>query len=72
MAIQIKKREGETVSSFLYRFNKRIQQSGLIKEVRKRQFKSRGDNKRKLKLSALYRKDKERELEKAKKYGYKN
>jgi len=72
MAIEVKKREGETPSSFLYRFNKRIQQSGLIKEVRKRQFRARSENRRQRKLGALYRKDKQEELEKSRKYGYKN
>jgi len=72
MAIEVKKREGETVSSFLYRFKKRIQRSGLIKEVRKRQFKTREVNKRKRKLSALYHINKEEDITKARKYGYKN
>lgn len=59
MAIKVRKREGESVNTLLYRFNKRIQQSGLVREVRKRQFRKRAENRRKRKDSALYRKAKE-------------
>lgn len=69
MAIEIKKREGETAAAFIYRFNKRIKNSGLVKEVRKRQFRKRSGNKRQRKLSAVYRSKKETEILKAKKYG---
>ncbi|MEK7543170.1 MAG: hypothetical protein AAB503_02615, partial [Patescibacteria group bacterium] len=61
--------EGETIAAFIYRFNKRIKNSGLIKEVRKRQFMKRSGNKRQRKLSAIYHSKKETEILKAKKYG---
>lgn len=69
MPIEIKKKEGETSGSFLYRFNKRIQRSGLVKETRKRQFQSRPTNRRKRREGALYRIKKQSELAQTKKHG---
>lgn len=70
MTIEIKRRDGESVSAFLYRFNKKAQQSGLIKEVRARQFRTRAENKRKRRLGALYRREKVQEFARLKKYGH--
>ncbi|MDI6820706.1 MAG: 30S ribosomal protein S21 [Patescibacteria group bacterium] len=70
MAIEIKKKEGENLNSFLYRFNKKIQHSGLVKEVKRRQFKKRVVNKTKRRLAALYRLQKKEEFVANKKYGY--
>jgi ribosomal protein S21 len=69
MAIEIKKKEGETVGSFLYRFNKRVQHSGLVKETRKRQFQARPSNRRKRREGALYRMKKQKELAQTRKRG---
>lgn len=69
MPLEIKKKEGETTGSFMFRFNKRVQRSGLVKEVRKRQFKNRASNRTKRRSAALYRIGKKSELAKAKKYG---
>lgn len=69
MAIKVRKREGESVNTLLYRFNKRVQQSGLVREVRKRQFRKRAENRRKRKDSALYRKDKEVTMARERKFG---
>ena len=69
MPMEVRKRKNENVGSFLYRFSKRIQQSGVLKEVRKRRVRSRPENKRKRKLSALYRMKKKDEMAKSKKYG---
>lgn len=69
MAIEVKKRDGETPGSFLFRFNKKIQRSGLVKEMRKRQFTDRTANRRKRRLAALYRITKQEEIAKVKKYG---
>jgi ribosomal protein S21 len=70
MAIQVKRKEGESLSSFLFRFSKKVQQSGLLKEVKKRQFRFRPLNKRKKRLAALYRLAKEEELARLRRYGY--
>jgi len=69
MAIEVRKKENENINSLLYRFNKKVQQSGLIKEVRKRRFRTRPLNKRKRRLSALYKVKKEKEIMTLKKYG---
>ncbi len=69
MPFEVKKKEGETTGSFLFRFNKRMQRSGLVKEARKRQFKHRAPNRTKRRSAALYRIGKKSELAKAEKYG---
>ncbi|MFH0806567.1 MAG: 30S ribosomal protein S21 [Candidatus Brennerbacteria bacterium] len=69
MPIRVKKREGESVNTLLYRFNKRVQQSGLVREIRKRQFRKRDVNRRKRKDSALYRKGKQETLVRERKFG---
>ncbi|MDP3975113.1 MAG: 30S ribosomal protein S21 [Candidatus Jorgensenbacteria bacterium] len=69
MAIKVKKREGESVNALLYRFNKRVQQSGLVREVRRRQFRKRVGNRRKRKDSALYRIDKQAVIARERKFG---
>jgi len=71
MAIEVRKREGETASSMLYRFTKRVQHSGLVKEVRKRQFTGRIGNRGKRRKAALYRIERQSEFTKSKKYGRK-
>ncbi len=69
MPIRVKKREKESPTSLIYRFNKKVMRSGIVREVRKRQFKSRPINKREEKLLALHRKKKEEEIQKMKEYG---
>lgn len=69
MAIKVRKREGESVNALLYRFNKRVQQSGLVREVRKRQFRKRAVNRQKRKQSALYRRGKQETIARERKYG---
>jgi ribosomal protein S21 len=71
MAIEIKKREGESANALIYRFGKRVKQSGLTKEVKKRRFQGRAANKRKRRLSALYRMKKMETLARERKLGYK-
>lgn len=69
MAIEIKKKEGESSSAFLYRFTKKMQQSGVLKEAKKRKYSVRGVNKNKRREMALYRETKRKETERAKKLG---
>lgn len=69
MAIEVRKKKGENVNSLLFRFNKRIKQSGVLKEVKKRRFKSREVNRNKKRASALYRSNRQEEIAKSKKYG---
>ena len=69
MAIEVKKREGESASALLFRFTKKVQRSGVLKEAKKRRFRGRPQNRRRVKLSALYREQKKKEFLKAKKLG---
>lgn len=67
--IEIKKKEGESSSSALFRFTKRVRQSGVLTELRKRRFKKRTENKRARRLSAIYRAKKRTEVARLKKLG---
>jgi ribosomal protein S21 len=67
--ISTRKRKGESANSLLYRFNKRVRQSGLIKESRKRRFTKRPVSKIKRRQSALHREEKKREYLHKKKMG---
>ena len=66
--LEIKKREGESVGSFMYRFNKRVKQSGILMEIKRRQFRDREENRRARRNGALYRKKKHDEHSRMKKY----
>jgi len=69
MAIEVKKREGESASTLIYRFTKKIQRSGVLREAKKRRFHDRPSNRRKVRLSAIYRGKKKAEFLKARKMG---
>lgn len=67
--MELKRREGESVSSFLYRFSKKMQQSGVLKEAKKRRTRARAVNKNKRRVGAIYRDEKRTEIETKKKLG---
>ena len=67
--LEIKKKPGESATSHLYRFTKKVQQSGVLKESKKRKFHSRAVNKSKRRFSALHREQKKQEFKQAKKLG---
>jgi len=69
MSIKVKRKEGETSNSLIFRFTKRVQRSGVLKEAKKRRFHSRSQNRAKRLFSALYREKKKAEVEKLKKLG---
>lgn len=69
MAIEVRKKEGENINALIYRFNKRIKQSGILKEAKKRRFRSRNINRPKKLKAALYRVKKEQELKRLRKIG---
>lgn len=69
MALSIQHREGESGTALLYRFTKKIQHSGILKEARGRRFRKRAVNKKKRRISALHRETKKREIELKKKLG---
>ena len=67
--VEVKKDEGESFGSLIYRFNKKIQQSGVLREARRRRFRVRQENKNQRRFSALRREEKRLVMEKAKKLG---
>jgi len=67
--MEVKRREGEPTNAFLYRFSKKIQQSGILREAKKRKFRARPVSRLKRKLSALHREQKKKEIVKARKTG---
>ncbi|OGY56837.1 MAG: hypothetical protein A2Y84_01710 [Candidatus Colwellbacteria bacterium RBG_13_48_8] len=67
--ITLRKKEGESNSSLVYRFSKKVVQSGVLKEVKKHRFHPRNVNRRKRRASALHRERRKLEVEKAKRLG---
>ncbi|MCL5012241.1 MAG: 30S ribosomal protein S21 [Patescibacteria group bacterium] len=67
--IEIKRKEGESPNAFLYRFTKKMQQSGILKEAKKRRSYARPANKNGKRASAMYRSNKKVEIEKQRKLG---
>ncbi len=66
---EVKKREGESTNSLIFRFIKRVQQTGVLRESKKRRFHTRSQNRLKRKLSALHREEKKVEMEISRKLG---
>jgi len=69
MAILINKKEGESTSSLVYRFVKKVRQGGVLRELKKRRFSSRKPNVTSVKKSRLYKIKRTAEMEKARKLG---
>lgn len=67
--MEVRRKEGENPNSLIFRFLKRMQQTGILRESKKRRFRGRPINRLKRKLSALHREEKKVEYEKAKKLG---
>lgn len=53
--VEVKKKESESLSSLLRRFNRKVQQSGILLEARKARFYDKPKSKRELKESAKRR-----------------
>ncbi len=67
--MQVKRKENESTGSFIYRFTKKVQQSGVLIEARKRRFRHRPKSRLKMKEAALYREEKKIEVARARKLG---
>lgn len=65
----IKRKEGEPLSSFLYRVTRRIQQSGVLYEARKRRFRTSAPSKNARQRSRMKRLEMQREIQKSLKQG---
>jgi len=69
MALEILKQERESSQSLVRRFQKRIQQSGLLLRARKTRFRQRRKSEQMKKRAALRREELKKEYEKLKKLG---
>jgi len=69
MAIKTRKEEGESVGSLIYRFNRKVRRSGILREFKNRRFWLRPINRNRRRVSALRRDEKRRQIEKDKKLG---
>ncbi|MBI2624270.1 30S ribosomal protein S21 [Candidatus Parcubacteria bacterium] len=69
MAIEVKRRERETVGSLLRRFTRRVQQSGILIRARKTRFYASQRTRRERRLSALHRERVRAERERLRKLG---
>lgn len=69
MAIEVKKKQGETTRSLLRRFSRRIQQSGVLIRARKERFHEKEKTKRERRESAVRRVKVGKEKEKLRKMG---
>ncbi len=67
--MEAKRREGESVGSLLFRFTKKIQRGGVLKEARKRRFYDRTLSQRKRRVAAIRREEKKTEFQRKKKLG---
>ncbi|HVM76599.1 MAG TPA: 30S ribosomal protein S21 [Candidatus Paceibacterota bacterium] len=69
MAIEARKKDGESPNSLLYAFTRKVKRSGILKEVRHRKFRDRPVSRLKRRVSAIHREAKRVEIERQKKLG---
>ncbi|MBI2633706.1 MAG: 30S ribosomal protein S21 [Parcubacteria group bacterium] len=70
MAITIKRKENEPLSSFLYRASRRIQKSGILVQTRRTRFHAKGQSRHSKWQSAMNRIRMEREIQRFLKQGF--
>ncbi|MDE2399761.1 MAG: 30S ribosomal protein S21 [Patescibacteria group bacterium] len=69
VVIEVKKNPNENNSSILRRFTRKMQESGIVRHVKKSRYNLRKESKLKTKRSALKRMGRRQEIEKLKKMG---
>ena len=69
MAIEAKKKEGESGQSLLYTFTRKVKRSGIVKEIRHRKYHARATSRIKRRSSAIHREEKKADVERQKKLG---
>lgn len=70
MAIEARKKPNEPMSAFLYRFNRLIQQSGVLKDAKKHRFYTVDQTRRQRRDSAVYKAKIRKEINQLKKAGF--
>ena len=69
MAIEAKRKQDEPINSFLYRFNKMVQQSGVLKQAKGGRFRAIEPNRNRRRTSAIYRAQHKKQIQYMKKSG---
>jgi ribosomal protein S21 len=69
MALEVKKREKESVQSLVRRFTRAVQQSGILVRAREKMFKDREKSENLKREAALRREEIKKKYEKLKKLG---
>lgn len=69
MAIEIHRREREAPQSLVRRFSRRIRKSGLLRRVRRAQWRRKSKSRQMKKIAALRREELKKEYQKLKKLG---
>ena len=69
MAIEVRKKDGESPNAILYNFTRRVKRSGILKEVRSRKYHDRPMSRIKSRASAIHREEKKADIERQKKLG---
>lgn len=67
--IQVRKKEKETAESLIRRFSRRVQQSGVLRQVRKLRFRAEEQSRVKRRDEALYKVKIRKEINRLKKLG---
>lgn len=67
--IQVKRKERETAESLIRRFSRRVQQSGVLRQVRKMRFRAEEKSRDKRRDEALYKVKIRKEIDRLKKLG---
>lgn len=67
--IKVEKNPNENNSSILRRFTRKMQESGIVRHVKKNRYNLRQESKLKMKRSALKKMGRRKEIEKLKKLG---
>ena len=67
--IQVKRKEKETSESLIRRFSRRVQQSGVLRQVRKLRFHVEEPSREKRRAGALYKVKIRKEINRLKKLG---
>lgn len=69
MAIEVRKKDGESPNAILYNFTRRVKRSGILKEIRGRKYHDRPMSRIKRRASAIHREEKKADIERQKKLG---
>lgn len=69
MAIEVRKKDGDSPNAILYNFTRRVKRSGILKEVRSRKYHDRPMSRIKRRVSAIHREEKKADIERQKKLG---